>query len=208
MKKILLTALTLLIGCSIAFSQTKISLKASPTINTGRVTKNNSADYGITSTGAPFKFVIGPVVDVFFDENYAFNTGILFSTNGYKLQGTHLETNQTFTENYDFQYIQIPLTIKLFSNEIANNTKIYTQLGGNFDIKINDNIDSNSILLDKASWVDIDLLIGLGMEYTFDFGNAIFAGISYQRGLINNRAGGEDFTVKNDVVSFDIGFTF
>src|SRR6476469_1234411 len=76
---------------------------------------------GITSDGVRAGFSYGLLADFSFADNYTFSSGLMLSTiNGQieqRAAGTNPETSQTI---YKLQYIEIPATLKLLTNDIGS----------------------------------------------------------------------------------------
>ena len=117
------------------------------------------------------------------------------------------------SEEYKLQYIQLPATLKLFTNEVAPDLKAYLQLGTALEIKVFDEPeDPNYIVIEKFNPIDIPVIIGAGAEFKAGINTTLFGGFSYQRGLINavNQTvlGAEDLQLRNTIFSIDLGLKF
>lgn len=206
-KKILLFAI-FLASFTYVSAQTKIGLKISPllSVNRAAVDENN---LNIGSDGAGFKMSVGPVVDFYLKENYYFSTGLFYTP---KRAGISINDNGiTKEEEYNLQYLQVPATIKLFTNELALDKRLYFQLGGVTEIKIHEKNEGADNYIEKFRFFDFSVMAGFGLEYRIGVSSTIFGGISYTRGLINaasKRKNDYDFSVKNDLVSLDFGIMF
>ena len=117
-------------------------------------------------------------------------------------------------EEYNVQYLQIPVSVKLFTNEVAPDLKVYFQVGTGLEIKVFDEaIEPEFTGVESFNPIDIPVILGSGIEYRAGLSTTIFGGISYQRGLVNtinqvNNPVLEDLAVRNTIVSFDIGVKF
>ncbi|RZK28726.1 MAG: PorT family protein, partial [Hymenobacter sp.] len=138
MKKLLLTVAALALAPA-AFAQVEIGLKISPSISYLR--PDGNSDYQFNSEGSKFSFGGGIFMDYFFGENYAFNTGLFLTGKG----GTYSYREPVFTpggapiitkQKLAIQYLELPLTLKLFTNEVAPDTRIYFQVGGSLAVPV------------------------------------------------------------------------
>jgi hypothetical protein len=225
MKKIAL--LTLFICWSIAgFSQVKLGLRVAPNISFNR-TVSEGIFNNIENNGASIRFSAGPFADFFFADNYAFHTGLWYTVKRSAIRG-NIATNGTTvpaTSLYNLQYLQIPAAIKLYTNEVAPDLRIYFLLGGTFDIKIAEKQKNelNNFLYnarddDKRAYKPIDagILLGAGLELLMGETTIFYGGINYNRGLINTLGGIEyngtkinnDLKLGNSYSSLEIGIKF
>jgi len=94
----------------------------------------------------------------------------------------------------NLQYLQIPVALKLFTNEVAPDVKLYFVVGGTAGIKIQEKKisykDETNLFIEPAlgkgySFGDVGLLLGAGAEYRLGESTTLFGGLSYNRGLIN-----------------------
>jgi hypothetical protein len=228
MKKFLLALLVCAATITTASAQVEIGLKISPSINSLRA--ESPADNAFASDGSQLGFGGGLVVDYFFGENYAFSTGLLLMGKGGTISYKEVSggvTGQSFTakQKFNMQYLQAPLTVKLFTNEIAPDTRLYFQVGGSLNVPIGTRINSSKFYTDPATgkeskagdhvlFFDADALASLGVEFQLGQSTKVFSGISYNRGLVNidryfeKTRGFKDITIKNSSVGLDMGIKF
>ncbi len=186
-------------------AQTKLGLKLSPVITSNRVT--NEAQ-NVDNDGSKLKLSIGLVVDKPLTESYFLSSGLI-----YVPKRAAFRITADSTEEYTLQYLQIPATVKMFTNEIAPDIKVYFQVGGALELKVFDEPtepDFDDIV--KFNPIDFSVILGSGVEYRAGINTIIFGGISYQRGLANvvneTIAGAEDLQIRNTIVSIDLGVKF
>ncbi|KAA9331579.1 PorT family protein [Hymenobacter busanensis] len=230
MKKALLALPLLLAGAiTSASAQVEIGLKVSPSISTLRV--DSPASLGFTSDGSKLGIGGGLVVDYFFGQNYAFSTGLQLTSKGGKIayidQTAPGNANLvTRTQKISLQYVEIPVTVKLFTNDIATDTKLYFQVGGSVNAAVAGRINGSKFYTDPATGSemkaskhfiipDAALLGGLGVEYQLGQSTKVFGGLSYHRGLFNieryfdkERTNMQGVTLKNNEVALDLGLKF
>jgi hypothetical protein len=172
------------------FSQINFNIRLSPALAISRFADKNGSD-GISpsSNGTGGAFVGGVALDFFMTSNLAFNVGLNYVST--QLNGKYSSALGNYTFKRNVQYVQIPVTLKAYTNEIATNTKLYFQLGPTLSLKIAEKLKSSSVANDPdqdekiLSPVDAGLYFGAGVLYKIGESNALFAGFYYNRGLTN-----------------------
>lgn len=192
---------------------------------------------GFDSNGANIRLSLGPVVDMYITDKYAFSTGLWYTVKSvnYSMHGNFYD-NELFkmnpltvdevrgTEaNFNLQYLQVPLTMKIFSDQIVQDTPLFLQFGGTLDLKIaekaldktrnalfqyQERLASSQSIFGLG---DIGLLVGIGGEKSLNRGgDSFFFGIQYQRGLteINRDRSFADLVTKNGAFYLDFGVKF
>jgi len=228
MKKLFFALFAFAATIHTASAQVEIGLKVSPSITSLRAESTSAQAF--SSDGSKLSFGGGLVVDYFFGENYAFSSGLLLTGKG----GTFLYTDftapsssltATTEQGISLQYLEIPLTAKLFTNEVATDTRLYFQVGGSLNVPIGTRINGSKFYTDPATgketkagdhttFYDADALVGLGAEYQLGQSTKVFGGISYHRGLANiddyfeDSRGFKDVMIKNSSVNLDLGIKF
>ena len=203
MKQIFFSLIIVASLCSEA--QVKLGLKAAPVIVSNRVI-NDARD--VEADGSSLKLSIGLIVDKPISDTYFLSSGLIYMP---KRVAFRTEDN-TLKEEYKLQYLQLPATLKLFTNEIVPDMKLFFQVGGGIEINIFDEPeDASFITIEKFNPLDFSVILGSGMEYRAGVNTTIFAGLSYQRGLSNTvnemamAANVTDLQIKTTIVSFDLG---
>lgn len=203
MKKFLfLLVLFLAIG---AEAQIKLGLKLAPVIATNRAKNDNQT---VENDGSKLKFSVGLIADKTLSETYFLSSGLVYLPKHIAFRAA-----DGTEEAYTLQYIQIPATLKLFTNEIAPDLKAYLQVGSAIEIKVFDEPeDPNFVVVEKFSPLDVPVILGGGIEYRIGINTALFGGVSYQRGLINavhqTVDGAADLQLRNTIFSIDLGVKF
>jgi long-subunit fatty acid transport protein len=196
-----------------ANAQLRLGLTAHP--NFGFLKVENGKSNGI-STG----FTYGLMSDNEFEENYCFSTGLLITT----INGSGAIINYapyhigTATTDYDvkfkMQYIQIPLSIKLKTDE-QNDMKWFGQFGLTTDFRIsakqdvqraNQTIADNVNASDYTKFFRAGMIIGGGAEYRLSGKTSLMGGLTYNNGLTN--IGKKEQTIKNHYVAINFGIFF
>ena len=204
MRKIFLLV-TLLSMVFISYSQIKLGLKFAPVIASNRVTNDNVTNINDKST---LLMSFGLVVDKHLLDNYFISTGLIYIPKRASFSDNIGSPNK---ESYKIQYLQLPVTLKLFTNEVAPDMKVYFQLGTGIEFKIHDEPEEGGyVLVEKFEPLDLSILLGAGLEYKLSLDTRVFGGVSYQRGLINTLKkvsvnSAKNLMVRNTIFSIDIG---
>lgn len=211
MKRILIPLFFL--SCTAIIGQTQLGLKLAPVITSNRATNDAQS---VKNDGSTVKLSIGLVVDQPLSDNYYLSSGLIYMPKRLAFR----TADNSIQEEYTVQYLQIPATLKLFTNEVAPDMKVFFQIGSGLEIKVFDEPeDPDNFAVSKFNPVDIPVILGTGVEYRAGINTTIFAGVSYQRGLVNavreteSDAGVlateyQDMQLRNTVVSIDLGVKF
>ena len=222
-----------MLGITSVHAQLKIGLRFAPTLSFTRVVDKTRDDGNQTvnySNGsATLGFSSGVVLDYMFKTNYAVSSGIM-----YTIKRGAVNADVYGKANWNMQMIQIPMTLKLFTNEIAPDVKLYFQLGFSPDFIITQKLKKYTPATNAQdpppekgpyTFFDISLWFGSGVEYRVGENTILFTGITYNRGLINLMgprgafnernapssppANSHDrYSVRADVVALDLGIKF
>lgn len=209
MRKILLL-ITFMSITTLGFSQVELGFKFSPTISTNRIdTDSETVDF--SNDGSGLRFLAGPTADFALAENYYVSTGLLLVSKRAAFKATSVAGTEK--EEYKLQYLQIPITLKLYTNEVALDKRIYFQVGGSLEINVKeDPKEDNFRYVEDFKIFDSSLIVGTGLEYKVGVSTAIYGGFSYTRGLVNSVGDqldvGGDLIIKNDYLALDIGVKF
>jgi hypothetical protein len=161
------------------------------------------------------RFSFGLNADFHFTENYAIGTGMNVFTTGGELTylKLHFEDSKDHivrtVRDYSLKFVEIPLTLKLRTNEIGYITywgQFGLGLGVKFDAKVDESFSYEYVQEDQG-WVEsvgkedvttenvnisgdiqpirTSLIIGAGIEYSFSGSTALMAGIVFNNGFTN-----------------------
>ncbi len=229
MKKALLTVAALALAPA-AFAQVEIGLKVSPSISYLRTDSPSATSF--SSESSKFSFGGGIFMDYFFGENYAFNTGLFLTGKGgtisyYEVPPTVGGPRSVSVEQkIAMQYLELPLTVKLFTNEVAPDTRVYFQVGGSLAIPVQTRINGQKNYVDRYNGnsestagshvfdVDANIIGGVGAEYQLGQSTKFLAGLSYHHGLIDTdryfekTRNFDSVNIKNSIFSLDLGLKF
>ena len=189
MKKIGLLLTTIILASSFSFGQVRLGLRLAPNISLTQI-ESSGQSFKLENDGSALRFSFGPFVDFHFTDNVAFQTGLWFSTKQVKAKFEELETNTKGSQEINLQYLQLPVAIKFYTAEIANELKLYFLLGGTVDIEIDEKIIGS---------------------------NSLFAGFNYNRGLTNiakkdffsnNSNARDELNISTSLISLEMGILF
>lgn len=168
--------------------------------------KANSEGY--EGNGNKIGFGYGLSVEYFISKNNLLSSGInlLYAGGDVKYKGTTTGLLRTYPadveQTYNIRYIELPITLKLRTNEIG-----YFTYYGQFGIKVGFNYRANSKSVysyddyvspipqthsdrNKDAKADINfmnmsLVIGVGAEYNISGNTTMFLGLTFNNGFIN-----------------------
>lgn len=206
----LLVACWLILIVNFSYAQTKLGLKLNPGVITQRVTYENDTA-SINNGSNAFNLSAILFADIPLSSHYFFNTGVGYTSKriniSYRTEA-NLETN-----NYNIQYVQIPATLKLYTNEIALDKKLYFQFGPLIEVAVHNKESNKELkLVDSFQPVDVSFLFAVGLQIQLAPQTAMQLGFNYNRGLINivksPAEGIEDLVIKNDIYAIDLALKF
>ena len=191
------------------FSQLNLYLKAG--LNLSSVTVSNNVDGFDKSTGFIPAYHGGIILHSTLDDEYSFETGIVYNVKGYKMDvsGINIHTYST--------YIEIPIyfSYKLPSFSYFTTNNINIKVGPYYAFAIKELI-RNSIMKKNVkgqigknqdagdTLKPNDIGINLGVDY---FRKNIILGLNLGIGLLNNRpGGGKGNAVRNLSSQFSLGY--
>lgn len=189
MKKILLSLVLSAMVIAGANAQATFGVKAGANLaNVGGDVEDNKMKIGLH---------IGGVATFKLSESFAFAPELLFSTQGYKMDGED-------DIKMNLSYLNIPLLAKIYLSEEFNvhvGPTVGFLLGakgkaGDFEIDIKDTMKG------------LDFGLGLGLGYELESG--LNFGARYNLGLANiaDTEDGDDSKITNQVIQISVGFNF
>jgi len=191
-----------------AQSEIQLGLKASPTVTLNRYTSNTDS-LEFRNDRDDTRFTFGLFLDIPFAERYFFSTGIMYSVRKVTFEVVNTNTSNIVAEQYSLEYLEIPLTIKLFTNDIGVDSRIYFQTGFTIDFLVNWRpINQSYDQVQDLNVFDASFYVGGGFDKKLGVTNAFFVGIFFQRGLVDVANNTPAVTLKNDVLGLDLGFRF
>ena len=231
MKNNAILLLLLLLASNQIFAQDKkfkLGLRFAPNIAMNRVVDLVETDeISFSNNGASVRYSAGLTGDFYFGKNYSFYTGLW-----YTVMRTGMKFNRTGIKGesvYNLQYLQVPVALKLFTNEIGTDLKMYFVVGGTLGLKIDEKEKSwepsaGSFAQKPSkgsghSFGDVGLLLGSGVEYQMGETTTLFFGLSYNRGLLDiaSKKGpmwfsgtntSDIYTISTSLLSLEAGIKF
>ena len=224
--------MTLILLCfqqAVAQKKMYIGLKGSPGVSWFQPKTT-----GLDSKGARLSFSYGLLTDFNFTDNYSFGTGLEVNHHSGEVKYTDIsgENIGTSTELLKLQYIEVPLTIKMRTNEIGYFT-YYGQFGLGASYLIGAKGDASftgAETEEKSSDVNVyddvkpfraSLIIGLGAEYNVSGSTKLLIGVTFDNGFTNPLKGrvyeedengnitkGEKLKVTSNFISLNLGIIF
>ena len=207
MKKIaaLLSLIFVISLATKAQSDFQLGLNFSPNISWFKAKTEN-----VTNEGTNFGFNFGLIGDFNIADNYAFSTGINVVTIGGEIsypfaQEVELPNSTTTsfggkrTADITLKYIEVPLTLKLKTNEIGSLTyfgQFGFGLGVNYDASADvsfeypsqngGNISDEGVdYKSEINLIRASLIVGLGAEYNLSGNTSVLFGVSFNNGFTN-----------------------
>lgn len=183
---------------------------------------------GLSSDGSKFGFGYGLITDFGFADRYAFSTGIEVAYRGGKTKesfsdttgGTTVLTNTSV--DYTLQFIEVPITLKLKTNEIGYMTYFF-QVGFAPGYAIRTKADVKSVVQTGTNTttfeeedVDVDeginnfnisLIVGAGAEYNLSGNTSLMLGITFNNGFLD-MIDGTDVKANSNYLGLMVGVLF
>ncbi|MEZ0608591.1 hypothetical protein ACAW74_08755 [Fibrella sp. WM1] len=166
------------------------------------------------SPGASLQYSVGPSVDIYLMQNrYALSTGLWYTAKNVGF--VHPVSDGGGLSTYNLQYIQLPVTMKLMSDNLIKTGRTYVQYGATVDVKVAERA------LDKASNVfyqrnssrnqfaatDFGLLVAVGYIRQISPTNSLIVSLQYQRSFVDT-ATLPELTSKNNLLALGAGLSF
>jgi hypothetical protein len=210
MKQIIVLALLLFVFFP-AHPQVKIGISVQPGILANRVSDNIDA-VSAAKDGSKPKLWLGIHFEKVLNENNHLLTGLNWAPKRFGMRLN--DENGQRTLNVKMQYVQVPVMLKLYTDEIALDKKLYFQVGPTFDFKVYDTSDASleDFYINKINFWDVSLHFGGGMDFRVGYNTRISGGIAYYRGLVNaiipESSYKGDLRVKNDFYALNVSIHF
>ncbi|MBI2280846.1 MAG: PorT family protein [Bacteroidetes bacterium] len=156
---------------------------------------------GYSSNGSRIGFAYGLSTEFYIAKNYLISTGFSINNVGGRLQYESVYDNNgvlapsEIKQTIKINYVDIPLSIKLKTNEIGYVT-YYGNFGFNVGIKYNSKTDieyldfknikqTDVANTDNVSLININLIVGGGLEYNISGNTNLAVGITFHNGFTN-----------------------
>ena len=163
-------------------SDFRFGLKAMPTL-----VWLKSDTKGVSNDGTKLTFSWGFLAEYYFADNYAIASGVELVSRGGKIR-----VLDTLKYNYRLKYIDLPINIKMRTNEIGY-IRYFGQFGFTPGINIGAkaNIDSKSFskkdedVKSEIAPINVALNIGLGIEYSLGGNTALVISANFNNGFLD-----------------------
>lgn len=211
MKKIVLVSL-ICMTCFVTYAQPQLGLVVGPSISMNQVKYKSDPTLDISKDGSKIRFKFGLEADFELTEKYSFSTGLFFAPKRAGFTVSPTDGSASFTEEYKIHYLQLPVTLKLFTQEIQPDLKAYFQLGFKGEIKIFDEpFREEYTLVDEFQFFDCSFTGGVGVEYGAGVNTVLYGGIFYDRGLVDvvkSSSASSSLVNKMSMLDLKIGLKF
>lgn len=170
------------------------------------------------SNGSRIGFGYGLITEFALADNYSFSTGLESVYSGGELRNID-SLGTTINTTYRSQYLEIPVSLKMKTNEI-NYITYFAKFGGGINMRLNSfaDIESKDNKGDVVTLNDIDIKkdinffriafhIGVGIEYSLGGTTAILAGLNFNNGLTDIFKD-KDIKGKNNFITLNLGVLF
>lgn len=168
-------------------------LKAAPHISWMRPNVDN-----YEGAGAKVGFAWGFIAEFNFTENHSITTGfnMLFDGGKLKFPAAQGEETGTMIRDYSMKYIEIPLTLKMRTNDI-NGMRYFGRIGLGTGFKIGAKktdeftpTGGSAVTGNKTNYDDVamfreSLIVGLGAEYAIKEGPKMGVELTFNNGFTN-----------------------
>ena len=223
MKKVYVLLCLLALGSATAQAQDRtfrFGIKAAPNLGflkpDTKELKNDGTRLGFTF-GLMGDFMLGG------NENYALATGLFLNNVGGKT--TFPSGDQNLGTESKYQYIELPITLKLKTNEIGYMT-YFGQIGFGtaFNISAKSDFDmydpvakkvtrvTDEDIMDHTQLLKASLVLGAGMEFNFSGNTSAMVGVTYNNGFTNInkdiKAGDQELKAKLNYLELSLGVFF
>ncbi len=215
----------------------RFGLKLSPNLSMLR-----SETKEIKASGNKFGYTFGLMTEfpIGNSGNYRFATGLSLNNVGgttstdttyMKVPGQTVQQVRALERTYKLQYIELPLTVKLMTNEIGY-MRYFAQVGFSAGFNIDAKADlvqavvfqnaptlvkdfeelENENVKDDINLFRVGLVVGAGAEYNFSGNTSLLFGITYNNGFTNianfNVPGGKNARLLNNYLELTAGMFF
>jgi len=150
-------------------------------------------------------FHVGPVADFVVQESLHFNTGLLFSVKGFKMEMDFFETTAEVTEKVN--YLEVPLNLA-YKFSVSETSNFFVQAGPYLGYALNGKAKGGGETSDiefgtgKMKRLDFGVGFGAGLEF-----GSIVTSLNYQLGL-TNLVDDKTTKMKNKVFQISVAYMF
>ena len=204
----------LLLGTVASRAQGQLGIKVSPSVSFNKM-YTSPPDIGFYPGRKALCFKLGATYEFPIQNNYCVDTGLFYATQCVSIK----REVSSIKEEHLLCYLQVPLLLKLYTNELTLDTRLYVALGTLCQLRINEEntelqkSQKNPFIETFRLWGFAGLL-EIGVAYDVGLSTSIFGGISCQYGLSNavdrHTPTPSNNTVKSygNLLSIDLGIRF
>jgi hypothetical protein len=192
MKKLCLFSIIFFIAQTGFTQNLRFGLKAAPSM--GWLKPDTK---GLTTNGSKIGFSYGIMTDFGFTDNYYLATGVDVTYRGGSLTDKRIDTVE-ITTDYRLQYIELPITLKMKTNEIGYLT-YFGQFGfapglrisskGDIETKFAGQAGTNNLddedISDAINNLTLSMIISLGAEYNLGGRTSILTALTFNNGFVD-----------------------
>lgn len=188
MKRIISISILVFLLSTVAIAQTKSGRDSDyrfAFVLNPQVSWLKSDNSDVETNGNLMGYNFGIVMDKFFAKNYALSTGLTINTTGGKLRYkplTQLPNQKPITLEYRLKYLEIPLSIKLQTNDFQR-ASYYGIFGLSSQVNIKTNDGSGKNINDEVRMFNFGYQFGGGMQYSIGGDAYLMFGLTYNQGL-------------------------
>lgn len=166
------------------------------------------------SPGASLQYSVGPSVDIYVMQNrYALSTGLWYTAKNVGF--VHPASDGGGLSTYNLQYIQLPVTMKLMSDNLIKTGRTYVQYGVIVDVKVAERAldKTRNVFYQRNSSrnqftpTDFGLMLAVGYERQISATNSLLVSLQYQRSVINTTTLPE-LSSKTNLLALGAGLSF
>lgn len=186
---------------------------------------NDDKTYSIANDGSKMGFMYGLMAEYYFEENYAFVTGLQMNMGGGKMSMERVDkaqaqkTVQTAHFDYNISMLEIPVAIKLRTDPISN-FRFFGQAGVTLGVRVakkaaydlvywddqsksvnisqeKDKLGSRGTLNPGFAPVNFQMNLGIGAEYPLTDKLAAYMGIFFNNGFLPDMTRPHNFDLYN-----------
>jgi len=212
-KSILAVIFSLFALAELSAQDYHIGIRVAPNYSLTRAFTSGSATT-IEGDGGALGFLLGAFVDYNFRQNYFFHTGINYTTQSTRIVASDPSVGGgAFNEAYRHEFLQIPLLLKLYTNEVSLDTKLYFNFGIIPEIKLGTKQEEvSAVVIENFNSFDLAGNLGLGIEKQIGTHTRIFSGFNFNLGFFNQvdeqNENFDPITIKSRMLSLEVGMKF
>ena len=197
---------------------------------------NDEKTYNIANDGSKVGFMYGLMAEYYFEENYAFVTGLQMNMGGGKMSMARASstpeknTIKSAAFNYNLSMLEIPVAIKLRTDPISN-FRFFGQAGVTLGVRVSKKAaydlvywdeNSNSVNISQAkdklgsratlnpgfAPVNFQMNLGIGAEYPLTDKLAAYLGIFFNNGFLPDITNPQNYELYNGTNTISVNNDF